>query len=51
MRGPTLGGAASSLERFGMDPMRDLVADGGHSACWRRTATGSLVSPRTTDLG
>ena len=32
MRGPTLGGAASSLERFGMDPMRNLVVAQGVSA-------------------
>ena len=32
MRGRTLGGAAGSLKRSGMDPMRDLVVAGGGSA-------------------
>jgi hypothetical protein len=32
MRGRTLGRAAVSLKRSGMDPMRDLVVAGGVSA-------------------
>jgi DNA invertase Pin-like site-specific DNA recombinase len=32
MRCRTLGGAASSVKRSGMDPMRDLVVAGGVSA-------------------
>src|SRR5215204_6380399 len=42
------GQSGASLERPGMDRVRDLVAEGGGRWCWPRTGTGSLESPRTT---
>jgi hypothetical protein len=42
------GQSGGNLERSGMDLMRNLAAVGASLRSWRRTATGSLVSPRTS---
>ena len=44
------GQSGASLERPGMDRVRDLVAAGGVAWCWRRTGTASPASPRTSSI-